>query len=667
MGCSQSKTSEKRARAEKRKTREVANASTLAVGNADLAQLSERVAAAHDKKAAAKSAKYRGLKITIGSYDDLPSKIVRDVAKAGIPFGECDRHLHILANVLRFTHKLRITLENAPDAPYYAEMHRAMTEGGLFDHTGQGVVEDDDAAELSDVDEGDGDGDGQGDAATEQADKKVIVEKQQAMPSQLAQSGGLRISGHHRDSRSTSRRSTPRASGRSSPPTRTASHGPPAAPSAARARALSQGGGQPRGLVLDGLRKSSREASSGESSPVRGRSRSRSLHKSGHRPKSAPHTPRGGRRRGAPAGSGDATSAVPALADQRAGVSAKVRSREKALSPRGGRSDHTGLSTPAATPLAAAERERTLRRYDPAMFVVGEEELMSTEHLDAQSIFSTGEMVGKGGYGKVFKATETLSTKAKRQVALKKMLHSTEKEKVTNLNEIGCLRHFLHPNIVTFHRAFIVTPPEKRAQCWISMELLEGGTLQQASRSTKFTPEHCAFVAREMLTGIAFMHKLGYAHRDLKSANVMLSIKAEVKLIDFGLSTRLSDKKEVRHMVGSPFWMPPEMVRREAQTFAVDSFSLAISIWEMFDQKAPNSHNKVKALFVIGTGQLKVPTKVEDTPYGRFMTRCLEPVATKRALAKDLLSDPYLETAVSVEDMSMVLRETFLRKHLELF
>ena len=299
------------------------------------------------------------------------------------------------------------------------------------------------------------------------------------------------------------------------------------------------------------------------------------------------------------------------------------------------------------------------------MFVVGEEELLATEHLDAESLFSQGDLIGKGGYGKVFKATETLSTKSKRQVALKKMLHATEKEKVTNLNEIDCLRHFLHPNIVTFHRAFIVTPREKRAQCWISMELLEGGTLQQASRSTRFTPEHCAFVAREMLTGIAFMHKLGYAHRDLKSANVMLSIKAEVKLIDFGLSTKLGGGKEVRHMVGSPFWMPPEMVRRQAQTIAVDSFSLAISIWEMFDQKAPNSHNKIKALFIIGTGQLRIPSKVEDTPYGRFMSRCLEPDPAKRALARDLLKDPYLETAVSVDAMSQVLRETFLRKQLD--
>ena len=146
MGCSQSKKkkSGKGGRAEKRKTREVAGATALAVGNADLAGLGDRVAVAHDKKAAAKASKYRGMKVTIASYDDLPSKIVRDLTKSGVPFGDFDRHLHILANVLRFTHKLRITLQNDKDSPYYEEMHAQMAElGALFEIVGAAEVKED--------------------------------------------------------------------------------------------------------------------------------------------------------------------------------------------------------------------------------------------------------------------------------------------------------------------------------------------------------------------------------------------------------------------------------------------------------------------------------------------------------------------------------------------
>jgi len=62
------------------------------------------------------------------------------------------------------------------------------------------------------------------------------------------------------------------------------------------------------------------------------------------------------------------------------------------------------------------------------------------------------------------------------------------------------------------------------------MEYLEGGTLSQARLSHKFQEENIAYIARELLTGIAYLHSMSLAHRDLKSANVMLSVEGGVKM-----------------------------------------------------------------------------------------------------------------------------------------
>lgn len=75
-----------------------------------------------------------------------------------------------------------------------------------------------------------------------------------------------------------------------------------------------------------------------------------------------------------------------------------------------------------------------------------------------------------------------------------------------------------------------------------------------------------AFASRELLSGVKYLHEHQLAHRDIKSANVMMSVSAEIKLIDFGLCRDMADGPQI-HMVGSPYWMPPEMIRKVLQCF----------------------------------------------------------------------------------------------------
>lgn len=76
-------------------------------------------------------------------------------------------------------------------------------------------------------------------------------------------------------------------------------------------------------------------------------------------------------------------------------------------------------------------------------------------------------------------------------------------------------------------------------EIWIAMEFLEGGTLEMALQNTKFTEPQIAYVTKEIFKALAFLHSKNRAHRDLKGANVMMSVSGAVKLIDFGLSAGL--------------------------------------------------------------------------------------------------------------------------------
>merc|ERR1711959_42771 len=104
------------------------------------------------------------------------------------------------------------------------------------------------------------------------------------------------------------------------------------------------------------------------------------------------------------------------------------------------------------------------------------------------------------------------------------------------------------------------------------MEFLEGGTLSDACKARQFKEDELAFVAREMVRGVAYLHENNLAHRDIKSPNVMMSTSAEIKLIDFGLCRDLRDGPQT-HMVGSPYWMPPEMIKKQPHGLPVDIWS----------------------------------------------------------------------------------------------
>eukprot|EP01103_Thecamoeba_quadrilineata_P003129 TRINITY_DN12946_c0_g1_i1.p1 TRINITY_DN12946_c0_g1~~TRINITY_DN12946_c0_g1_i1.p1 ORF type:complete len:619 (-),score=119.81 TRINITY_DN12946_c0_g1_i1:250-1893(-) len=261
---------------------------------------------------------------------------------------------------------------------------------------------------------------------------------------------------------------------------------------------------------------------------------------------------------------------------------------------------------------------------------------------------------GRGGFGRVFSTQSTLD---KGKVALKKIKHATEKDKRHNLLEIVFLSACNHPNIVKYLRTHQINE-----ELWIAMEFMEGGTLNDTVKVSALDEFQIAFIAREMTSAIQYLHERNWAHRDLKSSNVMITVGGDVKLIDFGLCVDLSEGPDT-HMCGSPYWMPPEMIRKEPHGLLVDIWSLGICLLELANTRPPNHKNPIKAMFTAGTVGIEEPFERPDrwsVVFRNFVSMCLVFDTTKRATADQLSSHEFLKAAAPKKVMEKVFSRMFL-------
>jgi len=278
---------------------------------------------------------------------------------------------------------------------------------------------------------------------------------------------------------------------------------------------------------------------------------------------------------------------------------------------------------------------------------------------DPRKFYKEIEIAGRGGFGRVFYATKTDGSNFR--VAIKKMEHIKPSEKRHNVDEVLALRDLRHSNIVQYIASYRL-----RDEIWIVMEFLEGGTLEQALLSNQFTEVQIAYIVKEILCALVFMHSKKWAHRDLKSSNIMMSISGYVKLIDLGLSCDMSDGPKTQAL-GSPFWMPPEMVLRKSHYLSADIWSFGIVLLEMTNGSPPNRHSSVKALYEIITK--KPPTLADPNKWSSdlkdFISQMLIQDPDKRQSSEKLAELPWLKTAALRKDMGKLFQRIFMVKTLD--
>ncbi|KAK9300084.1 hypothetical protein QLX08_007125 [Tetragonisca angustula] len=295
---------------------------------------------------------------------------------------------------------------------------------------------------------------------------------------------------------------------------------------------------------------------------------------------------------------------------------------------------------------------------------------------DPEDRFVLEELIGEGTYGEVYSAH---CNETGNKVAIKILENVAD-----NIEEIEeeylVLRDLSHhPNIPLFHGLFLkrAKPAQEEDQLWFVMELCSGGSVTDLvqglkKRGKRLTDNQIAYILKETVEALIYLHSNHCMHRDVKGHNILLAEDARVKLVDFGVSSHLvATLARKNTSVGTPYWMAPEVIACEQQLDSsydsrCDVWSVGITAIELAEGDPPLSElHPMRALFQIPRNpppSLKNPD-IHSPELVDFITECLVKDLEHRPFASELKEHPLLMNIESIaEDVRRELQEEIRRQ-----
>ncbi|XP_057715611.1 serine/threonine-protein kinase PAK 6 [Corythoichthys intestinalis] len=263
---------------------------------------------------------------------------------------------------------------------------------------------------------------------------------------------------------------------------------------------------------------------------------------------------------------------------------------------------------------------------------------MVVDKGDPRSYLENFVKIGEGSTGVVCIATEKHSG---RQVAVKMMDPRRQQRRELLFNEVVIMRDYQHRNVVEMYKSALV-----EEELWVIMEYLQGGALTNIVSETRLSEEQIATVCEAVLQALAYLHSQGVIHRDIKSDSILLTLDGRVKLSDFGFCAQISkDIPKRKSLVGTPYWMAPEVISKSPYGTEVDVWSMGVMVVEMVDGEPPYfSETPVAAMKRLRDESAPTVRNVNQvSPVLKdFLDRMLTRDPLERASATDLLEHPFL-------------------------
>lgn len=287
------------------------------------------------------------------------------------------------------------------------------------------------------------------------------------------------------------------------------------------------------------------------------------------------------------------------------------------------------------------------------------------------SKYDLGYEVGRGHFGHTCFAKSRKGDLKGQSVAVKiiskaKMTTAIAIEDVRR--EVKILRALTgHHNLVKFHEAY-----EDNSNVYIVMELCEGGELLERilSRGGKYSEDDAKAVVVQILNVVAFCHLQGVVHRDLKPENFLFTSKdehAELKAIDFGLSDFVKPDERLNDIVGSAYYVAPEVLHRSYGTEA-DVWSIGVIVYILICGSRPFWARTESGIF---RAVLKADPSFEEAPWPAvsaeakdFVKRLLNKDMRKRMTASQALTHPWIKNSHNLKVPLDILIYRLVRAYL---
>lgn len=267
------------------------------------------------------------------------------------------------------------------------------------------------------------------------------------------------------------------------------------------------------------------------------------------------------------------------------------------------------------------------------------------QDVDPNALYELNSLLGEGSYGAVYRARSRAPEKAE-EVAIK-IIPDADDDLTALWREIRFLQVLRSPFVVSFVESLLFDN-----ELWLVMELCDGGSLYDLKEANQaaFSEDELKAMMSFCVLGLAHLHAQMSIHRDVKSGNILLTRDGRAKLGDFGISAQLTDTiMKRRTVIGSPYWMAPEVIQETSYDGKADIWSLGITLLELCEGSPPyfNVH-PMRAIFMISSKPaptLKEPEKWSSDMQD-FVSKCLVKDCEKRSTAADLLKHPWIRHTV---------------------
>ncbi|KAI7961382.1 hypothetical protein MJO28_001871 [Puccinia striiformis f. sp. tritici] len=261
-----------------------------------------------------------------------------------------------------------------------------------------------------------------------------------------------------------------------------------------------------------------------------------------------------------------------------------------------------------------------------------------------EQLFTKLDIVGKGAYGAVYKgihiATQTV-------LALKVINLDTAEDDIIEIQRevalLSQLRDSDKHNCIGYHGCHFY-----QTELWIAMDFASGGSIRTLLKPGKIDEKYTQLIIRETLIGLNYLHRQEIIHRDIKSANILLTNSNRVLLCDFGIAAPLQTTNHKRStFIGTPYWMAPEVITDgKLYDTKADIWSLGITLYEMLNGNPPFSDlTPAKVILKIPRSQ---PAKLEGNQFSNsvkeFLAACLIDEPNDRPTAEDLCKQKWIKS-----------------------